>query len=154
MPWFPTPTVRLQPVSSDDGITVSLPGLDEIADCWPILGPMLARATKRVRGYEPIDLLQLVMLGRMNMILVRERGRIAAVAVTEVHQYPRCRVLECPFIAGTGMRRWGRHFLDVIEAQAEALGCEDIAGWDRKGWAHFGFEVVGVAVMRRRKDEP
>jgi hypothetical protein len=115
---------------------------------------MLARATKRVSGYEPIDLLQLVMRGEMSMIVVRERGRIAAVAVTGVHQYPRRRVLECPFIAGTGMKRWGRHFLNAIEAQAEALGCPDIAGWDRKGWSHFGFEIVGVAVVRRRKDEP
>lgn len=153
MPTSPTPTARLSVVSSaDDDIAISLPPTDEIARCWPILEPMLKRATDRVRGYEPIDLLQLVILGRMNMFTVREGGRLVAAAVTEVRQFPRSRTLEVPFIAGTGLKRWWRPLLEALDAQAEALGCGDLAGWDRKGWAGYGFEVCGVALVRRLKD--
>jgi len=133
-------------------IVVSLPPLDEIARCWPILEPILERATKRIRGYEPVDILRLVMAERMGMFVVRDAGRIIALAVTEPRQFPRCRVLEVPFVAGTGLKRWWRPLLNALDAQAEALGCIDLCGWDRKGWAHFGFEVAGVALVRRLKD--
>lgn len=128
-----------------------MPPIDEIANAWPVIEPILRKATDRGRGYEPIDILQLVLLGRMTLFLVREQGRIVAVVITEVHVFPRCRVLEIPFIAGSGVRRWWRPLLDALDAQALALDCVDLAGWDRRGWAHFGFEVAGVALVRRLK---
>jgi hypothetical protein len=133
-------------------IAVSMPPIDEVARCWPIIEPMLKRATDRIRGYEPIDILQLVMVGRQSMFLVRERGQIIAVIVTEMRQFPRCRVLEIPFIAGTGLRRWSQLMLDAVDAQALALGCVDICGWGRKGWSRFGFQIADVAMVRRLKD--
>src|SRR5262249_26692797 len=148
MPASPIPISILSPASLADDITVSLPALDEIARCWPILEPILQRATKRIRGYEPIDLLQLVLMGRMSLFIIRDAGRIVAAVVTEVRQFPRCRVLEVPFIAGTGLKRWWRPLLDALDAQAEAMGCVDLVGWDRKGWAHFGFDIAGVALVR------
>jgi hypothetical protein len=133
-------------------IAISMPPLDEVARCWPIIEPILKRATDRIRGYEPIDILQLVMLNRQSMFLVRDAGRLVAVIVTEVRQYPRCRVLEIPFIAGTGLRRWSQLMLDAVDAQALALDCVDICGWGRKGWSRFGFQIADVAMVRRLKD--
>lgn len=152
MPTCLTPTSPLLPCCSAEGISVTWPPLDEIANAWPIIEPILLRATKRIRGYEPIDILRLVMAGRQSMHLVRDHGRLIAVAVTELREFPRCRVLEVPFIAGQGVRRWWRPLLEALDAQAEALGCVDLVGWDRKGWAHFGFEIAGVALVRRLKD--
>jgi hypothetical protein len=131
------------------GIVVDVPPIDEIARCWPIIEPIIRRATDRAKAYEPIDILQLVMMGRMSLILVREDGRIIAAAVTEVRQLPRCRVLEVPFVAGSGLKRWHRQLLEVIDAQAETAGCSDIMGFLRKGWVKFGFELDGVIVRRR-----
>ena len=132
-----------------DDIVVELPAIDEIARCWPIIEPILKRATDRGAGYEPIDILSLVMLGRMSLILVRDGGRIVATAVTEVRQLPRCRMLEVPFVAGTGLKRWHTQLLEVLDAQAEAAGCSDIMGFLRKGGLKFGFEFDGVIVRRR-----
>jgi hypothetical protein len=142
-------------VPAQAGIVVELPPIDEIARAWPIIEPIIRRATDRAKAYEPIDILHLVMMGRMSLILVREPapaeagGRIIAVAVTEVRQLPRCRVLEVPFVAGTGLKRWHRQLLEVIDAQAETAGCSDIMGFLRKGWTRFGFELDGVIVRRR-----
>ena len=132
-----------------DDIAVELPPIDEIARCWPIIEPILKRATDRTKAYEPIDILQLVMMGRMSLILVRDGGQIIAVAVTEIRQLPRCRVLEVPFVAGTGLKRWHQQLLEVIDAQAETAGCADIMGFLRKGWVKYGFELDGVIVRRR-----
>jgi hypothetical protein len=153
MPPAPILIRRSSPsLSVDDGIAIELPPLDDIAFCWPIIEPILRRATRRVRGYEPIDILCLLMAGQMNLFVIRDEGAIVAVAVTQVHVYPRCRVLEVPFIAGTGLKRCWRRVLDALDAQAESLGCVDIAGWDRKGWSQFGFEITGVSLTRRLKD--
>jgi hypothetical protein len=149
MPTAPISIRHLSPVSSADDIVVDLPPIDEIARCWPIIEPILKRATDRAKAYEPIDILQLVMMGRMSLILVREDGRIIAVAVTEVRQLPRCRVLEVPFVAGIGLKRWHSQLLEVIDAQAETAGCSDIIGFLRKGWVKYGFELDGVIVRRR-----
>ena len=149
MPAAPIPIRHLSPACLADDIVVELPPIDEIARCWPIIEPILKRATDRAKAYEPIDILHLVMMGRMSLILIREGGRIVAVAVTEVRQFPRCRVLEVPFVGGTGLRRWIEQLVEVVDAQAETAGCSDIMGYLRKGWIKFGFELDGVMVRRR-----
>src|SRR5215831_8476911 len=130
-----TPIARTTPLSlvvdNASDIVVVAPVLEEVANCWPILEPILKRATDRVAGYEPIDLLQLVMTGRMTMYVVRDKGRIVACAVTEIRRFPRSLALEVPFIAGRGLRRWWRPLLAVLDAQARAYWC---ATW--KGTRH------------------
>jgi hypothetical protein len=149
MPTAPIPIRPLSPASWADDIVVELPPIDEIARGWPIIEPILKRATDRAKAYEPIDVLSLVMMGRMSLILVRDLGRIVAVAAIEVRQHPRCRVLEIAFCAGTGLRRWITQLVEVIDAQAETAGCSEIMTYGRKGWVKFGFGIDGV-VMRRR----
>jgi hypothetical protein len=149
MPQAPIPIRPLSLASSADEITVEVPPIDEIARCWPIIEPILKRATDRTKGYAPIDVLGLIMMGRMSLIVVREGGRIVAVAVTEVRQLPRCRVLEVPFVAGVGLKRWHAQLLEVIDAQAEATECSDIMGFLRRGWIKYGFDLDGVIVRRR-----
>lgn len=149
MPPAPISIKHLSPAFWADDIVVELPTIEEIARCWPTIEPILKRATDRAKAYEPIDILHLVMLGRMSLILVREDGRIIATAITEVRQYPRARVLEVPFVAGTGLNRWHSQLLEIIDAQAETMGCSDIMGFLRKGWVKYGFELDGVIVRRR-----
>jgi hypothetical protein len=149
MPAHQTSIRHLSSVCSADDIVVELPTIDEIARAWPIIEPILKRATDRGTAFEPIDILVAVMLGRMSLILVRDGGRIVATAVTEVRQFPRSRVLEVPFIAGTGLNRWHEQLLEVIDAQAETAQCSDIMGFMRKGWIKYGFELDGVIVRRR-----
>jgi hypothetical protein len=132
-----------------DDYRVVAPPLDVLARVWPVVEPILQRATDRVTGYEPIDLLRQTLLGRMSMWLVLDpAGNIVAAAVSELREYPRSRVLEVPFIAGSGLKRWHKRLLATLDDHARALGCIDIMGFDRKGWAAFGFEVCGVALVR------
>jgi hypothetical protein len=126
-----------------------MPSLDEAAERWNDIAPLLKRATDRISGYEPIDLLRLVMLGKMALWLIEIEGRLVAAAVTEVIEYPRERTLSCPFIGGAGLRHWAARFLMALEDQARAAQCPVIVGYDRKGWGACGFEVSGVTLVRR-----
>jgi hypothetical protein len=149
MPTAPIPIRPLSPASWADDIRVELPTIDEIARCWSVIEPILKRATDRAKAYEPIDILSLVMMGRMSLLLVREGGRIVAVAVTEVHELPRCRVLDVMFCAGNGVKRWIEQLLEVIDAQAETAGCSDVMVYGRKGWLKFGFRLDGFILSRQ-----
>lgn len=146
MPASPIPIRLFSPASS--ALEVVAPPVDRIARYWPSIEPILARATNRTKSYAPIDILHRVFLGQMGMWLVIEGDKIIAVAITEVRQFPRNRVLEVPFIAGHGLKRWHEALLDALDKQAEALGCSDIHGFDRRGWARFGFRVTGVTLQR------
>jgi len=130
-------------------IDIFAPPVDRLARLWHIIEPILRRATNRAPAYEPIDILQLVMAGRMTLFVITEDDKVIAVCVTELKQHPRLRVLEVPFIAGTGLKRWHGRLLEVLDAQAEALQCSDILGFLRRGWQRFGFEEDGVILRRR-----
>jgi hypothetical protein len=136
-------------VDEADDIVVELPTLEVIALSWPVIEPILKRATDRTTGYEPIDILLMVMQGRMSMLVIRDGGQIVAVVITEVRQFPRSRVLEVPFIAGSGLYRWHRQLLDMVDTQARLAGCADVMGFMRPGWQRFGFEADGVILRRR-----
>jgi hypothetical protein len=107
-----------QPVDEAD-ILVELPTLEVIALSWAVIEPILRRATDRAKAYEPIDVLLMVMQGRMSLLLIRDGGPIVAVAITEVRQLPRCRVLEVSFCAGCGLKHWIKPLLAAVDAQAE-----------------------------------
>jgi hypothetical protein len=146
-----TPMDMLEATTFVEDIVIDFPPIDEIARCWPIIEPILKRATDRGKGYEPIDVLHLVMTGRMSLILVREGRRIIAVAATEVRQLPRCRLLDVTFCAGNGLKRWIEQLIEVLDAQAETAGCSDIMVGGRKGWLKFGFELDGVIMHRQAR---
>lgn len=127
-----------------------MPPLDALARVWPTVEPILKRATDRVGAFEPIDLLRLAFAGRMGIwLVVTEEDRIVAVAVTELKEYPRTRVLEVPFIAGIGLKYWHQQLLGALEDHAHTTGCSHIMGYNRRGWARFGFEEKGVVLERR-----
>jgi hypothetical protein len=149
-----TLTAPISPASLAPEIRVFAPTLERLARLWPTVEPILKRATDRSFAYQPIDILSLAMVGRMGVILVTEDDRIVAVAVTEVRQFPRCRVLEVPFVAGIGLKRWHLQLLDFIDAAAVGAGCSDIMGFLRRGWVKFGFELDGVMVRRRVGGQP
>jgi hypothetical protein len=130
-------------------IAISLPPLAELARHWHEAEAILRRATARSGCYEPADILALAFAGRMGIWFVRLDGELVAIAVSEIRQYPRKRVLEVPFIAGVGMSAWHRPLLAALEAHGRAAGCVCIAGYDRRGWGRVaGFAERGAVLVR------
>ena len=113
-----------------------------------MIEPVLARACARSRCFEPIDVLRLIFLGEFMLWAVHIDGAFCAVIVCKAQSYPRRRVLEFKFAAGSRMREWlgpaQRHF----EAVARELKCDAISTIGRRGWARAGggVEVDTVCV--------
>lgn len=131
---------------------VRLPQLDEVARKWVRIEPMLARATERTGAYQPIDVLQLAFAGRLAIWFCEtEAGRLDAVMVTTVQQYPRRRILEVLALGGGNMRAWLRPAARSLMAHAKQLGCDAIIAIGRPGLARAcGGVPTGDIVVERR----
>jgi hypothetical protein len=131
-------------------MSVRLPPLDELALNWWRIEPLLRRATQITGCYEPIDVLQLAMLGRVGVWLA---GDIDAVIVTEVKEYPRRRVLEMMFCGGDNMSSWLEEAIAVMDEHARQQGCSHIACIGRPGWerAWRGQRTGDVVMVREIK---
>ena len=125
-----------------------LPLLDELLLQWPHVAALLHRSTKRTGCYEPIDLLKLAMAGQVGIWFCEVDGKVVAVLVSEVKQYPRRRVLEMLFAGGSGMSQWGRAMVETLDAHARQTGCSHIAAIGRPGWARvWGGYPTGDVVL-------
>jgi len=149
-------------------MSVRLPPLDELALNWWRIEPLLRRATQITGCYEPIDVLQLAMLGRVGIWLAGDTqqlpgadragiwlaGDIDAVIVTEVKEYPRRRVLEMMFCGGDNMASWLEEAIKTMDEHAKSTGCSHIACIGRPGWerAWRGRRTGDVVMVRELKD--
>jgi len=140
-------------LAAADGVLVYAPSLDEIARRWKEIEPLLRRATDRSSGaYETIDVLRQVLNQQLGLWLVTNHDFAVAVAVTEIVNHPRKRVLTIRFIGGHGMRQWYRQLFDCFDNQARQACCEVIVAEGRKGWGRtslFGFDPVNVTFQRQ-----
>lgn len=117
---------------------IRLPPLEELAARWGEIEPILKRATLRTQGcYEPIDVLRQAMAQQVAFWLIEDGARLDAVAVTEVRQYPRKRVLLVNFIAGRRLAEWWPEFVAVMDKIAREQHCRMISAYGRPGWVRF-----------------
>jgi hypothetical protein len=137
------------------GFAVRTPPLAEILRRWSAVEPMLRRATARTQGcYEPEDVLAQICTGRCTMLFIERGSELVAVAVTEVRDFPRKRVLDVGFIgakpgADTGVREWAPILTAALNDMARAVGATMLSGCGRIGWARVaGFRIAGGYVTR------
>lgn len=110
-----------------------------LRDPGPQPWQLLARAWlkgPRVAGYEPADIPALCAQGSMQLWTVddAEEGTVAA-AVTQIVQYPRCKVLEVVALGGDGSTRWGEELHRALMAFAREHGCSHVRAYTRPGGA-------------------
>lgn len=129
-----------------------LPPLDELAERWRHIAPLLARSTRRVDGAcEPIDLLRGAFAGQFGIWICEVDGEIQAAMVTEIKQHPRKRVVEVSFGGGHNMPAWINPLVDAIDRHARETGCDSIVCIGRPGWLRaWGAEPTGDIVMVRK----
>jgi hypothetical protein len=130
---------------------VRLPLLEEVARKFVKIERLLQPSTSRTGTYAPIDLLQLACAGRCSIWFVEHAGRLDAVLVTVLQQYPRRRVLELLFGGGGDLQQWLPAADRVLEAHARQLGCDAVVTIGRPGWARAtGGHPTGDVVIERK----
>ena len=133
-------------------VTVRLPPLDELAERWREISPLIAKSTNRAGGaYQPIDVLRAAFQGQFGIWICEVDGEVKATIVTEIKQYPRRRALEMVFAGGSDMNLWITEAIKAIDQHAREMACECITSLGRPGWLRaWGAEATGDIAMLRR----
>jgi hypothetical protein len=98
---------------------------------WPLVEPLLRRATARTRGrVSTAALLERIESGAMQLWI---RVPVSAACLTEVIDYPHARWCRVVFLAGEDLAMC-RSGIGLIEAWAGAQGCAGVEIEGRAGW--------------------
>lgn len=131
----PTPTLR--------GVRA-----DEIIELWDRIMPIMTAAASRSGGkYAAGDLMKAVALRDMQLWLALDGEDIAALAVTEIVNFPQRRVCRVLIVTGEDHERW-IGYSDALAHWAKEQGCKAIEALARPGWKRimqdFGWRMTHV----------
>ena len=117
---------------------VTLVGPGQVSLVLPAILPFLSESAKASRGRATVDdILRHVLNGRMQLWAVHQHGHVCGHVITEVTQYPQCRMLTVQYTAmqpGTlaSVEDLLQH---TAHKYAQAAGCAGIEFIGRPGWA-------------------
>lgn len=126
---------------------------DRIPGIWAEIRDHIAGACEFSGGkYAAGDILKALLARNMQLWLVVDGDRVAAIVLTEIASYPRFKV--CKLLACTGEARetW-THLIGEIEAWARAQGCAVLESIARPGWERvlkpLGYTRTHVVLEKR-----
>ena len=100
---------------------------------WADALPWVETAMDRGGRFEPEDIRSRVENSQMQLWIARDAGGVSAVCVTEILEYPRCRVFSIVILTGRERENWIDQ-MDALKAQGRQWGCNRIEAWARPGW--------------------
>lgn len=124
------------------------------------LMPYLAESAKWTKGRATVDdLLKFVVTGQMQLWVVMDKDTILGHTITEVKQYPQCKMLTIQYCAmqpGT-LEAVEDHMQDLASRFARDAGCSGIEFIGRPGWRNtankYGYATQSVTYQKFFKDE-
>lgn len=122
---------------------------DELESVWKLASGFLGPALKYSDGrYSIDDIYQLIKSKDMQLWCVFGFDMVASV-VTQIHVYPRKKVLCVMFCGGVDMGNWVSK-IEIIEDFARHKGCSDIEIYGRPGWARcLGWKTIYTYMAKR-----
>lgn len=134
---------------------ISLIPPGQVALVIPALLPFLQQSQKWARGRVTVDdILRFVLTGQMHLWAVHQTGKILGHVVTEVKQYPQCKMLAVQYCAmepGT-MAEVDAVMHETAERFAKSAGCSGIEFVGRPGWRKtakkHGYAVQSVMYQK------
>ena len=138
----------------------SLVPLGMVSSVIPALLPYLAESEKWSKGRASVDdILRFVLNQQMQLWVVHEENTIYGHVVTEIKEYPRCKMLVVQYCAGESdhMQYVDDEIFDLLDRFAKDAGCSGIEFVGRPGWRKqaekYGFEVRSVMYQKFFKEE-
>lgn len=122
-----------------------------IKGMWGVIQPHIDRALRHDTGRYSANSIYHALLRRdMQLFVAESEGRIRAVCVTEIRNYPQKRVGTIFLCAGEGVADWLPH-LSQIEGWMREKGCKEIDIYGRPGWAKLLPDYQFARVMLRKE---
>ena len=118
---------------------------------WSFYAPFIQRVIDKANSGSSVeDVLTCLQLGSMQ--LWRD-GKRKAVAVTEIQDYPRYRMLLVYMVAGKDVRDWLAEGQQQLDSFAKQSGCKYIEFQGRAGWEKLCRELgYDNKMIRMRKE--
>ena len=116
-------------------ISIVPPG--QVAGLVPALLPYLQESQERSRGrVSADDILRFVLNGQMHLWAVHEKEQVFGHIITEIKQYPQCKMLVVQYCA---MKPWTMDLVsakmhETAERFAKDAGCAGVEFVGRPGW--------------------
>ena len=133
------------------------PGM--VAETIPQLLPHLKTSQEWTKGRSTVDdILRFILNGQMQLWVGHEEGKIYGHVITEVKEYPRCRMLTIQYCAmdpGT-LDQINEKMQDIAVRFAKDAGCAGVEFIGRPGWRKqankYGYDVQSVMYQKFFKD--
>lgn len=133
----------------------------KVAGVIPALLPYLQESENWTRGRATVDdILRFIMTGQMHLWVAHEDGKIYGHVVTEVKEYPRCKMLTIQYCAmepGT-LDKVNDKMQEIAMHVAKESGCAGIEFVGRPGWrktaSKYGYSVQSVMYQKFFEDAP
>ena len=121
-----------------------------VAEIWPGVKDLLARAMKYHRFMDVDDVLTIIREGRATLIVAVNDERIAGVAVMEIIAFPKIKVGWVMALAGErGLYQHMDQIMEWLESWCRQRGCTKISELGRPAWARVaksrGYEFTPYA---------
>lgn len=125
---------------------------DLFAQIWPQVVPMFKDSEDVWQEFYSLqDLQDHILNGDLQLWVAIENKKIFAVGLTALEKYPRCLILRCLFLAGTGVKKI-LPCVKEIEEWAETLGASKSEIIGRDAWEvltpPYGYVKRGVLMMK------
>ena len=138
---------------------ISLVAIGRVAGLIPSLLPYLKESQDWTRGRATVDdILRMVLNGQMQLWVVYQDGIVYGHVVTEIKQYPQCKMLTiqyCAMQSGT-LETIEDKMHETAENFARDAGCKGIEFVGRPGWRRtgnmYGYSVQSVMYQKFFKD--
>ena len=134
------------------------PGM--VSSVIPALLPYLAESEKWSKGRSSIDdILRFVLNQQMQLWVIHEENTIYGHVITEIKEYPRCKMLVVQYCAAEPdhMQYVDDEMFDLLDRFAKDAGCSGVEFVGRPGWRKqaekYGFEVRSVMYQKFFKEE-
>ena len=140
-------------------MNISLVPVGQLAGVIPAVLPFVNKSVEWARGRVTADdLLRFVINGNMQLWVVHEEQVVRGHVITEIKQYPQCRMLTiqyCAMTPGT-LELIEEKMQDVAARFAKDAECAGIEFVGRPGWRDtakkYGYEVQSVMYQKFFKE--
>lgn len=134
------------------------PGM--VSNVIPALLPYLKESEKWAKGRATVDdILRFVFTGQMQLWIGHEENTIYGHVITEIKEYPQCKMLVVQYCAGepNHMQYVDDEIFDLLDRFAKDTGCSGVEFVGRPGWRKqaekYEFEVRSVMYQKFFKEE-
>jgi hypothetical protein len=126
-------------------IEVSMVPAEYIDTCWKKIEHFIKKAAEYTYGrYSAENLYDMVKEGEHQLWVAYDGSDFKSAVLTNVMNYPQCKVLCMGFCGGEELDEWIDPMLSLLKRYAKDMGCDSIEAFGRPGWSKilkkFGYQ--------------